>query len=336
MFGPMPQIVPPSPVDPLIVLFLGLALDAVVGDMRPLFSLVPHPVTALGRLIGFLEARLNRENRNQLTRFVRGAIVTVFVAVLAVLTAWLALSLTRRVRGGWLIELFLVTVLVAQRSLFDHVKLVARGLDTSLPAGREAVRHIVGRDPESLDEHGVARAAVESLFENFADGVVAPSFWYVVAGLPGLFLAKAVNTLDSMIGHRSPRYLAFGASAARLDTVLNFIPARLAGLIVGLAAVFAPTASPLSAFRIMLRDARKHRSVNAGWPEGAAAGALDLALAGPRRYGGELVDDPWIGDGRPRAGQTDIRRALFLFAVACLIHAMLIGSLALAKGAAGL
>lgn len=325
-------LVPRSPLDPLLILLLGLVLDAAVGDMRALFSIVPHPVAALGRLIAVLDQRLNRESRDEQTRTVRGALVAGTIAVLAALTGWFVLEITRRLAAGWLIELLLVTVLIAQRSLYDHVRLVARGLDEGgVRAGRMAVRHIVGRDPETLDEHGIARAALESLFENFADGVVAPAFWYVVAGLPGLFVAKAVNTLDSMIAHRSPRYLAFGAATASLDTAMNFIPARLAGVIIGFAAAFAPTASPVPAFRVMFADARKHRSVNAGWPEGAAAGALNLALAGPRRYGRELVDDPWIGSGPAQATSVDIRRGLFLFVAACLIHAMLIGVLLLAR-----
>ena len=329
-------LVPGSPLDPLLILLLGLVLDAVVGDMRALFAVVPHPVVAVGRLIGFLERRLNREARDASTRAARGTLVAGFVAVLAALAGWLVLSVTRRFAAGWLIELFLVTVLIAQRSLYDHVLLVARGLEHGgLRAGRLAVSHVVGRDPESLDEHGVARAALESLFENFADGVVAPAFWYVVAGLPGLFVAKAVNTLDSMIGHRDERYLAFGGATAALDTAMNFVPARLAGLIIGVAAAFAPTASPVPAFRVMFHDARKHRSVNAGWPEGAAAGALNLALAGPRRYGRELVDDPWIGTGVVQATSTDVRRGLFLFVTACLIHAMLIGVLVIGRAAAG-
>lgn len=329
-------LVPGSPIDPLIILLLGLVLDAVVGDMPALFGIVPHPVAVVGRLIGFLEQRLNRENRDAATRSSRGALVAGFVAVLAALAGWLVLSVTRRLAAGWLIELFVVTVLVAQRSLYDHVRLVALGLEHGgVRAGRIAVSHIVGRDPDSLDEHGIARAALESLFENFADGVVAPAFWYVVAGLPGLFMAKAVNTLDSMIGHRSPRYRAFGAAAAMLDTVMNFVPARLAGMIIGLAAAFVPTASPHRSFRVMFHDARKHRSVNAGWPEGAAAGALNLALAGPRRYGEEMVEDAWIGGGPVQARPADIRRGLYLFVAACLIHAMLIGGLVLGRAAAG-
>jgi adenosylcobinamide-phosphate synthase len=332
MFGAM--LVPWSRVDPLIILFLGLVLDAVVGDMRWLFRFVPHPVAAIGGVIAIFERRLNREVRGDATRTARGTFLVGATVVLAAAIGYLILWLTWKLPWGWLLELFLVAVLVAQRSLYDHVVLVARGLDSAgLPAGREAVRHIVGRDPESLDVHGVARAAIESLFENFADGVVAPAFWYVIFGLPGLLVAKAVNTLDSMIGHRSPRYLAFGRTAARLDTAMNFVPARLAGVIVSIAAAFAPAASPLAALRVMFRDAAKHKSVNAGWPEGAAAGALDLALAGPRRYGAAVVDDPWIGHGRAQAGTADIRRALFLFVIACLIHAMLIGALLLIREA---
>ncbi len=333
----MVAVVPRSPIDPLLILVFALALDAVVGDMRPLFRAVPHPVVLVGRLIDALERRLNRETRSDATRAARGTLVVMFVTALAAAAGVLVLGLTRRMPGGWLAELLLVATLLAQRSLYDHVRDVARGLDTGgVSAGREAVRHIVGRDPGSLDEHGVARAALESLFENFADGVVAPAFWYAVAGLPGLFMAKAINTLDSMIGHRSPRYRYFGMAAARLDTAMNFIPARLAGAIVGMAAAFAPTTSPVTAFRVMFRDARKHRSVNAGWPEGAAAGALDLALAGPRRYGSELVEDPWIGNGRARANSADIRRGLVLFVAACLIHAMLFAGLVMARSAAGL
>jgi adenosylcobinamide-phosphate synthase len=238
---------------------------------------------------------------------------------------------TRRWAWGWVVEVLLVGVLVAQRSLYDHVFAVCRALETGgIAAGREAVRHIVGRDPNSLDEYGVARAGIESLFENFSDGVVAPAFWYVLLGLPGLLAYKAVNTLDSMIGHRSPRYKDFGMAAARLDTAANFLPARLAGAIIALAGIVAPRGNPAMALKTMLRDARKHRSVNAGWPEAAGAGALGLALAGPRRYGAEVVNDPWIGGGRARATPADMRRALYLFVVACLVHAGLIALLALA------
>jgi adenosylcobinamide-phosphate synthase len=331
MVRPMSWLVPESPIDPFFMLLAGLALDAVFGDMRPLFRLVPHPVVAIGGLIAALERRLNRESRGAAARRVRGVVVVVAVTAIAMIAAWAVLALTRHSRWGWVVEIFLVGVLVAQRSLYDHVFAVCRALETGgLAAGREAIRHIVGRDLTSLDDHGVARAGIESLFENFSDGVVAPAFWYVLFGLPGLFACKAVNTLDSMIGHRSPRYLDFGAAAARLDTAVNFIPARLAGAIIAAAALIAPQANPAASLRTMWRDARKHRSVNAGWPEAAAAGALGLALAGPRRYGADLVNDPLIGDGRARATSDDMRRALYLFVVACLVHAALIALLAIA------
>lgn len=337
MVCPMFGLVPESRVDPIVILLLGLMIDAVVGDMRPLFRVVPHPVQMVGSLVDFLDARLNRAERGQETRFLRGALTVGVVGTLVVLCAWGVLLVTRSIPGGWLIELFLVVTLVAQRSLYDHVAAVAKALDEGgVPAGRVAVSHIVGRDPRSLDEHGIGRAAVESLFENFADGVVAPAFWYIVAGLPGLFLCKAVNTLDSMIGHRNERYAAFGAIAARLDTAMNFLPARLAAIVIAAAAAFAPHGKPLEALRTVLRDARQHKSLNAGWPEAAAAGALGLALAGPRRYDGIMVDDPWIGEGRARVNTDDIRRSLFLFFLACLIHLGLVGGLVLARQAAGL
>jgi adenosylcobinamide-phosphate synthase len=325
------RLVPESPIDPFFILLAGLAVDAVIGEMRALFRFIPHPVVAIGGLIASLERRLNRESRSAEARRLRGFVVVAAVVAIAAMAGWAILVLTRHWRWGWAVEILLVGILVAQRSLYDHVFAVCGALETGgVGAGREAVRHIVGRDPNSLDEHGVARAGIESLFENYSDGVVAPAFWYVLLGLPGLLAYKAINTLDSMIGHRSPRYLDFGAAAARLDTAANFIPARLAAAIVAIAALIAPQSSPAAALKTMWRDARKHRSVNAGWPEAAAAGALGLALAGPRRYGADLVNDPWIGDGRARATAADMRRALYLFVVACLVHAALIASLALA------
>ena len=182
------------------------------------------------------------------------------------------------------------------------------------------MRHIVGRDPASLDTHGVARAAIESLAENFSDGVVAPVFWYLVLGLPGLFAYKMANTLDSMIGHRTTHYRAFGWAAARLDDLANFVPARISGVLIAARRCFAREGRPSRALLIMLRDGRKHRSLNAGWPEGAMAGALGLALAGPRRYAEEAVADPWVGEGTARAAPADIARALMIYRNACLIE----------------
>ncbi len=316
-------------VDPFIILLLALAIDAVLGDLPQLFRFVPHPVALVGRAIEFLELRLNRDSRSKADRTLRGAFVVLVLCGSAGGVAWFI----QWIGQGWVwsgaLELFLVAVLVAQRSLFDHVRAVAVALDKGgLYAGRDAVRHIVGRDPESLDEHGVARAAIESCAENFSDAVVAPVFWYALAGLPGLFVYKTASTLDSMIGHRSARYRAFGMTAARLDDALNLVPARLSALLMILAAFFVPTANPWRALKTTLRDSGHHRSINSGWPEAAMAGALDLALAGPRRYPGEFVNDRWIGEGRARATAGDIRRALFMFVAACLLNAMLVAGLA--------
>jgi len=315
----------PAFADRLLMLVAGLVIDALFGDMPAIFRRIPHPVVVAGRAIAFFDRKLNRESRSEISRRERG-IVTVVVLVGGV--ALFGLVIERICRGsliGAAFETMLIAVLVAQRSLYEHVAAVAVGLKSSgLAGGRGGVRRIVGRDPMSLDEHGVARAAIESLAENFSDGVVAPVFWYLLLGLPGLFAYKMANTLDSMIGHRTLRYRSFGWAAARLDDVLNAVPALASGLLLAAAAVFAKNGRPGHALATMLRDGRKHHSPNAGWPESAMAGALGLALAGPRRYPEGLVADPWLGDGSARAGSADIIRALEVYRLACLVEAGLL------------
>ncbi len=321
----------PPVFDPLLLLVAGLAIDAVFGEMPFLFRHIPHPVVLVGRAVAFFDRKLNRDIRSEAARRARGVLTVVVLVGGAAAAGYVVQWLCRRSLAGNLVEILLIAVLVAQRSLYEHVTAVGVALAKGgVPAGREAVRRIVGRDPASLDRHGVARAAIESLAENFSDGVVAPVFWYLVLGLPGLFAYKTANTLDSMIGHRTPHYRAFGWAAARFDDVLNLAPARLGGLLLAAAALFARDARPDRAVWVMLRDARKHRSLNAGWPEGAMAGALGLALAGPRRYAEGVVSDPWIGDGTARAGVGDIARALRLFTLACLIQGGLVLGLFLA------
>jgi adenosylcobinamide-phosphate synthase len=228
---------------------------------------------------------------------------------------------------GIVLAAVLASTLIAQRSLREHVARVAAALEhDGLAAGREAVSHIVGRDPDTLDEAGVARAAIESLAENFSDGVVAPAFWLAVAGLAGGAAYKAINTADSMIGHRTPRHRAFGWAAARLDDLVNLPASRLTALLIVAAAAVSPDASAGNAWRSVRRDAPQHRSPNAGYPEAAMAGALGLALAGPRVYGGVKVEDAIMGDGRRAATAADIRAALRLYRRA---DAMLIALVAL-------
>jgi adenosylcobinamide-phosphate synthase len=315
---------------PPAILFLALLLDALVGEFGPLFRILPHPVALMGGLIGWFDRRLNREQRSARTRVLRGSMVTLLMVGLAAVSGWFVLEVARRVPQGWIIEVIAVSLLIAQRSLFDHVRAVARGLDKhGLAGGRAAVAMIVGRDPETLDDHGVSRAAIESLAESFSDGVVAPVFWYLLFGLPGLLVYKAVNTMDSMIGYRTPRHDAFGRTAARLDDVMNYVPARIAAALIVLASVFVPRGRPASAFRVMARDGGQHRSPNAGWPEAAMAGALGVALSGPRSYQGKMTAQPWVGgEFSAQIGTGEIRRGLYLFVVACLLEAVIVALLA--------
>ena len=311
--------------DKLLLLYIGLAIDALCGDMGPMFRHVPHPVVLAGRTIQFFETRLNRPIRSAAVRRFRGVVTVVALVGAAAGLGWLIQWLCADSVAGAAAKAFVIGVLVAQRSLYNHVAAVSTALiHGGLISGRLAVSQIVGRDPESLDGAGVARAAIESLAENFSDGVVAPVFWYLLLGLPGMFAYKMANTLDSMIGHKSERYLAFGWAAARLDDVLNLIPAPVTGLLLVVAAMFDRQHSAVGALRVMLRDGRKHRSPNAGWPEAAMAGALGIALAGPRHYPEGLVNDPYLGDGSPIATPQDINRALNLYFRACVILAMLV------------
>ncbi len=309
-----------------ILLLLALALDWLIGDPRWL----PHPVRLMGSATAFLDARLNRAKRSAGERVIRGLLAVIMVVGLAALAGWAIANYVGALPFGWLAELALVSLLIAQRGMLGHTIRVIRALNKDgIAGGRFAVAFIVGRETKDLDEHGVVRGAIESCAESYSDGVVAPIFWYLVLGLPGLVAYKAVNTMDSMIGHKSERYAAFGMVAARLDDVLNWLPARLAGLLIVCAAFFVPHAQPFKAFTTMLRDAGKHVSPNAGWPEAASAGALDLALIGPVRYASGVTKAVWLGSGRAKATVTDIRRMLALFAIACFLASGLVALIAL-------
>src|SRR3954470_9813188 len=313
-------MMPPSLNDPILLLLAGLAFDALFGDLLTVFRFLPHPVVLAGRAIAHFERKLNRPMRTERARRERGVLTVIALVGAAAAIGWIIQALCRDRPVGALIEAALIGILLAARSLFLHVAAVMLALrNGGLDSGRKAVSHIVGRDPARLDRHGVARAAIESLAENFSDGVIAPVFWYLVGGLPGLFAYKMANTLDSMIGHRSERYRAFGWAAARFDDILNLAPARLSGLLLAAAALFVKEARPGQSVLTMMRDARKHRSLNAGWPEAAMAGAIGLTLAGPRHYADEIVADPWIGGGTARATTTDIGRALRIYYIACLL-----------------
>lgn len=296
----------------LAVAAAALLIERLVGYPDALYARIRHPVVWMGGLIGVLDRSLNTASRSAQARRVLGAVALALLlaAVLAV-TLPLALLL-RMLPGGWLIEALLASSLLAQRSLERSVGDVADGLEHSLEAGRAALRHIVGRDPESLDETGVAKGALESLAENSSDGVVAPLLWLAVAGLPGAALYKAINTADSMIGYRNETYRDFGRASARLDDLANLPASRLTGLLLCAAAIGA-RGTGLRALTIMRRDASAHVSPNAGWPEAAMAGALGVRLGGPRSYGGRTVELAWMGEGLADAGAADIHSGLRLY-----------------------
>lgn len=318
----------------LWILATALGFDAIIGYPDVLYRAIRHPVVWIGSLIRLLDMTLNRPEWRNSRRRAGGALAVLVVVAVCGGLAVAVSAFLHSLPWGWLAEAALAASLIAQRSLYSHVAAVARGLEQDgLAGGRAAVAMIVGRDPDSLDAAAVSRAAIESLAENFSDGVVAPAFWFAVAGLPGIVLYKAINTADSMVGHRNDRYRAFGWAAARLDDLVNLPASRLSALLLILAAAILPGASPAAAFGAVERDAGRHRSPNAGWPEAAMAGALDLKLAGPRRYGDIWVEDHWMGgpDGRADAGAGDIRRALRLYAVACglLLAATVLSAIAL-------
>lgn len=273
---------------------LAMLLDALLGEPKWLWDRVPHPAVMMGRAIGWLDERLNDRTRG-------AGVVAVFAMVIGAIVIG---GLLAAVPGIW-VDIIVGAILIAQRSLVDHVQAVGDALRLSVGDGRMQVARIVGRDVRDMDGPAVARGAIESAAENLSDGVIAPVFWFLLAGLPGLLAYKMVNTADSMIGYRTEKYEAFGWAAAKLDDVLNFVPARLTALLIwAVAATRAP-------WRTIRSDAALHRSPNAGWPEAAMAPALDVSLAGPRSYGGVVEDFPWVHDaGRKTAGPDDVDAAI--------------------------
>ncbi len=309
----------------LAIALAALGIEAAVGWPAPLYAAIGHPVTWIGRLIGVLDRRLNHDDASEAVRR-RAGLVT--LAIVLAVTGGIAWALQALV--FWTLPKILAVLVVgafaaslpAQRSLHEHVAAVADGLERDLDEGRRAVAMIVGRDTTVLDEAGVARAAIESLAENFSDGIVAPLFWTAVLGLPGGALYKAANTADSMIGHRTPRHEAFGRAAAKFDDLVNLPASRLSAAWLAIAAAIRPGTSARAAIEAVRRDAGNHRSPNAGWPEAAMAGALGIALAGPRSYHGETYEGAWMGDGRRDLAATDIRRALSLYRTALAVQAL--------------
>lgn len=314
------------------VLLAALMIDALMGDPDWLWRRAPHPVVGFGWIITRCERVLNDPNASPSDLRIRGAVATIALLLLAV-AAGLVLAVVLRTAMWWPFalagEALVAAVFIAQRSLYEHVERVGTAFrDGGLCAAREAVSMIVGRDPQVLDEAGVVRASIETTAENFSDGVTAPALWFLLAGVPGLLAYKALNTADSMIGHLNARYRHYGWFAARADDVANWIPARISGCLIVIGAA-TNGRDWRTAWRTMLQDARKHKSPNAGWPEAAMAGALGVALAGPRVYSGETVDDPWLhqaGDRQPTP--VAIGEALRVYVASCAALALCVAMIA--------
>jgi len=297
-------------------LALALCLDALMGEPKWLWSRAPHPAVLMGRCVDMLDRALNRPPAAR-----RAGVVALAAMVIVAGAVGVALSLL-----GDIVSICVAAVLLAQRSLTEHVRAVADGLRMSPHAGRRAVAMIVSRDVRDAAPDNVARAGLESLAENFSDGVIAPAFWFLIGGLPGILIYKMVNTADSMIGYRTPRYAAFGWAAARCDDLLNWVPARLSALSL------AALGGAWGALGAIAADARLHRSPNAGWPEAALAHSLDFALAGPRSYDGAVQDFPWVnGIGKRDLEPSDIDAGVALVWTtwgACVALLFVVGGLA--------
>ncbi len=311
--------------------FLSLLIERLFGYPDWLFRRIGHPVTWIGSLIALLDKKWNREQGSFSNREAKGVLALVVFLGVTVSIALALQNVLLVLPLGLLLVALVGASLPAQKSLEQHVEAVATALESEgLEGGRRAVSMIVGRDPDQLDEAAVCRAAIESLAENFSDGIVAPSFWLGLLGLPGGAGYKAINTADSMIGHRTPRHEAFGWASARLDDLVNLPASRLTACLFIVAAIFVKGASPQGALRAVARDAKHHRSPNAGWPESALAGALGFALAGPRSYGGQMIQARFMGEGgRRNLTAADIRQALKLARVADALLIGLFGFLAL-------
>lgn len=275
-------------------LVFAMLLDAIFGEPRFLWDRLPHPAVLMGRLVAFLDRTLNTGNDRKSKGVLALAILCFSAAVLGSVLSQL----------GWVIEIIIAAILLAQKSLVDHVKAVATGLRISIAQGRFAVSMIVSRDTKDMTESQIARAAIESAAENFSDGVIAPAFWFLIGGLPAMLVYKFVNTADSMIGYKTKKYLEFGWASARFDDVLNWIPARISMLLI---VAFAKQPINLKA---IISEAKQHKSPNAGWPEAAMARAIDVALAGPRSYDGKLQQLPWVNEtGRQSITANDVDSA---------------------------
>jgi len=311
----------PRAFDPLVLLLLAMILEGLASSARVMFQHFPSLLSIVSNIILFLDRKLNRKHRSPMDRAIRGVLVTIFVILLCLGLSTGVLWVAGHIHYGWTLELILTASLLTQSQAYGEARSLAKHISASrLHEARASIEGITGQNAAQLDEHAVCRIAIESTTEKLVAGVVGPVFWFILFGFPGLLISRAVHTIATKLDHPTDAYRAFGLTAGRLNDALMFIPARLACLLVAVAAAFAPTAHPGQAMKTMGRDAGKYPSVNLGWPLAAMAGALSLSLAGPRPQQPKYQNIPWIGDGTARATPQDISRALYIYGVACLIN----------------
>lgn len=322
----------------LLVVLLAIIIDRVIGEPKLLWKRMTHPIVLFGRLIAFFETQMNLDDLSDQKRFWNGCLVIFLLLLIVMEIGFFIYILCQNSlwSGAWsylgiVIEAIIASIFLAQKSLADHVKAVVIAFEqTGLIGARIAVSQIVGRDPDQLDQSGVARATIESLAENSSDGVIAPVFWFAILGLPGLMAYKMLNTADSMIGHKNARYKDFGYASAKLDDYANYIPARLSSLIILAAAwTLYGYKAVKRGFSVVFKDAKKHRSPNAGWPESAYAGILNIQLAGPRIYDSVIVDEPFQNANGKSTEPVDIMRSLKLFYRSMTLQTIIIAILCL-------
>lgn len=318
--------------DPLILLLCALVAEFLVGRVELISRLPGHPAAIVGAWASWFDHKLNRETRSQMDRAIRGGLVVSVVLVIAIGFAWLVAWYSQTARFGWMLELLLLVVLVGQGRILRTMRTVRQSLDRGdVEAARAVAGPFFNSPANNMDAYAIARNTLEAGSTRFSSDVVGPVIWYVVFGLPGMAAYATVSALAEAIGRQTPRHRAFGFSAARLDYILSFVPARLSGLFIALACLFVATTNPRQAVGVMLRDSGKHRSPNDGWPLAATAGGLDLALGGPVREAGQAVEAPWLGDGRARTAPLDLRRASHLITVGCLINAVWLAALTVVR-----
>ena len=307
--------------DPLILLLLALILDIGAGTAVNRWRLTWHPANVMVSIANWCDRKLNRAHRPEIDRTMRGLLAMLLLVTTAAAIGWLIAWASLSVPLMWILETALILMLLDQRCVYARVRLAARaiGADDTGKA-RQEIAPIASSGTESMDAHAVARAGIEGCGRALAAGVVGPVFWYVLFGFPGFLVFKLVSEMDRAVGHRTQEHLAFGFAPARTNHILLYLPARIAGVLVFIASLFVPTASPKAALDTMLRDAAKFRSSNLGWPVGAMAGALGIALGGNSSGSRTAAGSPWLGTGSPQASGLDVRRGIYLFSVACLLN----------------